>query len=298
MLRVQLLGELEVRDDAGRRMEGPQRRRAGSLLAGPALHPGEHPRAALAARFWPDVLDASARASLRSAAWALRRALGPAGEAARSAGRDRIGLRCTSDLAEFDALWAAGRLAEAVALCRGALLADLDEDWVLEARDEHAHRVGGALARLAAEAPAGPEAVGWARRRAALDPLDEEAARDLMRRLAEAGDRPGALAVADRLAERLRTALRLAPSAQTRALVAELHEAGASEEAPTARRGTTGPPRGWVSRPSTAPAGAAGAAAPAGPAGGSDGTPFVGRDGELAVLVRCWDGVRAGAGAV
>src|SRR5438270_653057 len=141
MLRVQLLGELEVRDD-GRRIEPPPSRRAWSLPAWLALHPGEHPRATLAARFWPDVLDASARASLRSAAWALRRALGPAGETALSTGRDRIGLRCTTDLAEFDALCAAGRWEEAVALCRGPLLADLDEDWVLEARDEHAHRAG------------------------------------------------------------------------------------------------------------------------------------------------------------
>src|SRR3954454_17229759 len=249
MLRVRLLGELAAEID-GRPVAAPASRRAWALLAWLALHPGEHPRGTVAARFWPDVLDSSARASLRSAAWALRRALGA--DDALVGGRDRVGLRCVTDIAEFDAHCAAGRLEEAVALCRGPLLADLDEDWVLEARDEHAHRVGGALARLAAEAPAGPEAVGWARRRAALDPLDEEAARDLMRRLAEAGDRPGALAVADRLAERLRTALRLAPSAQTRALVAELYEAGASEEAPTARRGTTGPPRGWVSRPSTA----------------------------------------------
>ncbi|HWF74294.1 MAG TPA: hypothetical protein VG186_13175 [Solirubrobacteraceae bacterium] len=35
-------------------------------------------RAELASRFWPDVLDQSARASLRSAVWALRRRLGEA----------------------------------------------------------------------------------------------------------------------------------------------------------------------------------------------------------------------------
>src|SRR3954466_14170249 len=106
MLQVRLLGDMRA-DLDGRAIAPPGSRRAWSLLAWLALHPGEHPRAALAARFWPDVLDASARASLRSAAWALRRALGPAGEAALSAGRDRIGLRCATDLAEFDALWAA-----------------------------------------------------------------------------------------------------------------------------------------------------------------------------------------------
>ena len=121
----------------------PASRRAWALLAWLALHPGEHARGAVAARFWPDVLDSSARASLRSALWELRRALGD--DDALVAGRDRIALRCETDLAAFDAHVAAGRLEEAVALHRGPLLADLDDDWVLEARDEHAERLGSAL---------------------------------------------------------------------------------------------------------------------------------------------------------
>src|SRR3954462_8699926 len=152
MLHVRLLGELQAELD-GRPVVAPTSRRAGALLGWLALHPGEHPRGAVAARFWPDVLDSSARASLRSAAWALRRALGPDGERALSAGRDRIALQCTTDVAEFDAPLAAGRLEEAVALCRGPLLADLDDDWVLEARDEHAER-------LRAPAAAPPPAAG------------------------------------------------------------------------------------------------------------------------------------------
>ena len=74
MLHVRLLGELEV-EAGGQRIEPPASRRAWSLLAWLALHPGEHPRCAVAAAFWPDGLDSSARASLRSAAWALRRVL-------------------------------------------------------------------------------------------------------------------------------------------------------------------------------------------------------------------------------
>src|SRR3954469_15941714 len=98
MLRVSLLGELqaEVED---RPVTAPTSRRAWSLLAWLALHPGEHPRGAVAARFWPDVLDSSARASLRSAVWELRRALGD--DDALIAGRDRIALRCETDLAQF-----------------------------------------------------------------------------------------------------------------------------------------------------------------------------------------------------
>src|SRR3954449_8039064 len=106
MLRVSLLGELqaEVED---RPVTAPASRRAWSLLGWLALHPGDHPRGAVAARFWPDVLDSSARASLRSATWNLRRALGPGAEDALVATRDRIGLRCETDLQAFDAHLAA-----------------------------------------------------------------------------------------------------------------------------------------------------------------------------------------------
>src|SRR3954454_8507132 len=229
MLRVRLLGELQPEAD-GEPIAMPPGRRAWALLAWLALHPGEHARGSVAARFWPDVLDSSARASLRSALWELRRALGD--DTALISGRDRIGLRCATDLAEFDAHVAAGRLEEAVALHRGPLLADLDDDWVLEARDEHAERLGAALARLAAAAERPADAVGWARRRLALDPLDEDAARDLMRRLADAGDRAGALAAHDRLSDRRRTSRGLAPSADTRALAAAVRAAE-----PAAREG-------------------------------------------------------------
>src|SRR3954467_370374 len=188
MLFVQLLGEVQAEVD-GAVVTPPTSRRAWSLLAWLALPPGEHARGSVAARFWPDVLDSSARASLRSALWELRRALRD--DDAVAAGRDRIALRCETDLAAFDAFVAAGRLEEAVALHRGPLLADLDDDWVLEARDEHAERLGAALARLAAAADRPADAVGWARRRLALDPLDEGAAPPLQRRPGRAGRPPG-----------------------------------------------------------------------------------------------------------
>src|SRR3954449_5299122 len=91
MLRVRLLGDMRAELD-GRRIEPPASRRAWALLAWLALHPGGHDRGTLAARFWPDVLDASARGSLRSAVWALRRALGPSGDAHLIATRERLGL--------------------------------------------------------------------------------------------------------------------------------------------------------------------------------------------------------------
>jgi DNA-binding SARP family transcriptional activator len=267
MLAVQLLGELTVEAD-GRPVAPPQSRRAWSLLAWLALHPGEHARGAVAARFWPEVLDSSARASLRSAAWSLRRALGPDADGALVAGRDRIGLRCETDVARFDADVAAGRLEDAVALCRGPLLADLDEDWVLEARDEHAERVGAVLSQLASAAGTHEDGVTWARRRLALDPLDEASARDLMTRLAAAGDRAGAIVVFDRLSDRLRTVLGLAPSAATRELAASVRA-----QEPAAADDGAAPQR-------------------------ADRPPLVGRGEELRALLALWAHVREGGGAV
>src|SRR4051794_41523075 len=126
MVRVELLGELTVRA-GGRTIEPPRSRRAWSLLAWLALHPGEHPRGDVAARFWPDVLDASARASLRSAAWALRRSLGDADVLVAT--RDRIGLDgdVWVDVRAFDELVGAGNAEEAVSLCGGELLAGVGD---------------------------------------------------------------------------------------------------------------------------------------------------------------------------
>ena len=54
------------------------RGRCAALLAWLALHPGMQPRGRVAARLWPDVMDESARRSLRTALLDLRAALGPA----------------------------------------------------------------------------------------------------------------------------------------------------------------------------------------------------------------------------
>ena len=77
MLRIRLIGEMALEID-GTAAPPPASRRARSLLAWLALHPGPHARAEVAARFWPDVLDSSARTNLRSALLTLRNELGPA----------------------------------------------------------------------------------------------------------------------------------------------------------------------------------------------------------------------------
>jgi tetratricopeptide (TPR) repeat protein len=176
---VRLLGELEVEVE-GEQVALPPGKPRG-LFAWLAIHPGLHPRRALAGRLWPEVLDSSARASLRSALWALRSALGPAAFQLEAT-RERVGLAAEvrTDLGEFERLLAAGDRTGAVDLCRGRLLSDLDDEWVLEAREELERELSGVLAELATEADSGEDrvaAVRWARRRLAIDPLAQELGR-------------------------------------------------------------------------------------------------------------------------
>ena len=144
MLRVRVLGELVV-ESGGRPIELTGSWRARSLLAWLALNPGNHPRGELAARFWPEVLDSSARASLRNSLWALRKALDAEDADALVATRERVGLKGEPDVwvdvVDFERDLAAGRLDEALALTRGELLAGLEDDWVYEYRDAHRLRL-------------------------------------------------------------------------------------------------------------------------------------------------------------
>ena len=252
-------------------------RRAWALLGWMALNPGPHERSVVAATLWPDVLDSSARTSLRSALWSLRRALGPAA-AAVVTDRERLGLEAGTtavDLLEFEALAAAGELERAQALWRGPLLAGFDEDWAIRARDEMSERLGEVLAALSEQAASAgdlPRAVHWARRRAAVDPFSEEGARLVMRRLAESGDRPAALAVYDRLCERLRRELAIAPSNETRELAQELRSGPPVEHGPVPEPAVAVRQRRLIR--------------------------LVGRDAELGLLRRPWDAAREGYGGV
>jgi DNA-binding SARP family transcriptional activator len=238
MLRVCVLGELSV-ESSGRQVEPSGSWRARSLLAWFALNPGAHPRGDVASRFWPDVLDSSARASLRNALWALRRSLGDVADDALIATRDRVGLagppKVWVDATAFREHVAAGELEEALALSRGDVLAGLDEEWVYEYRDLHREALSEVLERLAARAEAEGDlagAIAATRRRASLDPLAEDAQRALIARLARSGDRAGALAAYDRLRERFRRELGLSLSDETRAVIRELRRGQAPGERP------------------------------------------------------------------
>ena len=156
MLEIRVIGELEVRL-AGTKAELPASRRVRALLGWLAVHPGRHSRSRVAGQFWPDVLDASARASLRSAIWALRSALGPDFGSYLATDRDTVTLAADGlsvDLQEVRRLIAQGQPRAALDLCRGDLLQELDDDWVVEAREELGRDIAAALRDLMEQATA------------------------------------------------------------------------------------------------------------------------------------------------
>ncbi len=229
MLEVRLTGGLALHV-SGDELAPPASRRARAVLAYLALHPGPHARARLAARFWPDVLDESARTSLRAALTELRRALGPATDQL-VAGRETVALEAAVDTRAFAAALDAGDPAAALAASRGPILDGFDDDWAHDARQAHAQRLADALEQLASTADPG-EAIRLTREQVALDPLAEAPNRRLIERLASAGDRAAALAAGERFAERLRGALGIPPSRETRALLDELRHTPAAPVAP------------------------------------------------------------------
>jgi DNA-binding SARP family transcriptional activator/tetratricopeptide (TPR) repeat protein len=237
VLEIRVLGGLAA-DLDGRPVRLPADARARELLGWLVVAPGLHARSTLAGRLRPDVVEESARKTLRDAVYELRRALGPGGRDAVVATRERVGLQpelVEADLWEFRRHVAAGELEAAVDGRTGELLAGMDADWVLRARDEHAAELARVLAALAEESEAAGDldaAVRWTRGRLEVEPLAEEAHRDLIRRLARAGDRPAALTAATALAERLRRELGVPPSAETRALVEDVRRGRGEAAAP------------------------------------------------------------------
>jgi DNA-binding SARP family transcriptional activator/tetratricopeptide (TPR) repeat protein len=278
MLRARLFGSLAVEVD---RRLAPEIAglRPRALLAWLLFEPGPHARAHVAARFWPDVLDTSARASLRNALSTVRVALDAVdGVRYLEANRVSVGIARTLprsiDVERFHQLLRADddeSLERAFALAEDPLLSDLADDWVLEARDEYRDQAAEVALRLADRAEARGDLAGavlWSRRALSHARLREAVHRALMRRLVATGERAEALAAYSRLAALLAAEFGTPPSAETRALADELRTRRTAER-----------PR--------APALTA-----------RDDSPLLGRDGEMAILTRAWERASATPGGV
>lgn len=207
-----------------------------ALLAFLALHPGAPlPRQQIAFTLWPDTSEKQARANLRQSLYALRAMLGddlPLRIDPQTVALERRG-GLWIDVWVFDEHMRAaqddpGLLQAAVDCYRGALLEGCYADWVLPFRERYERLYQQALARLADHAERGGDrarAIGLTRRLLASDPFQERAVRDLMRRLARAGDRAAALACFEQFRRLIAAELDAAPLEETAALAEQIARA-------------------------------------------------------------------------
>ena len=273
VLQVRLLGGVAADHDGEQLSLLPPVSR---LLAVLALRPGPQDRETVAATLWPGAAGPAARANLRTAIWALRKAVG---DDALITSRTAVGLRpeaITVDLADGQRAAAAGDAEAAAALCHGDLLPGYAEDWAETARRRHRVELAETLATRTAAAERDGDAAGaarWSRLRCELDPLNEAAHADLIRQLAAAGDRAGALVAGREATDRLRAELSVGPGPSLRAALAEARGPGAA--------------------PSPA-----GAATVLGSSGAFGSRPLYGRAAELRTLMAAWTAARAGHGRV
>src|SRR5437868_11204012 len=159
VLQVRLLGGVAADHDGEQLSLLPPVSR---LLAVLALRPGPQDRETVAATLWPAAAGPAARANLRTAVWALRKAVG---DDALVTSRTAVGLRpeaVTVDLADGQRRAAAGDAAAAAALCHGDLLAGYAEDWAETARRRPRTERAGTLAPRTVAAERGGGAAGAA----------------------------------------------------------------------------------------------------------------------------------------
>jgi DNA-binding SARP family transcriptional activator/predicted ATPase len=214
-----------------------ERRKAIGVLAWLAVNSTQpHTRETLAALFWPDHERSQAFAYLRNALWTVSKALGTdwivtEGDTVqfnRDAG-------ITVDVTDFMQLAEAETIPElrqAAELYRGAFLTGFTLDASSE-YDDWQYLQGAELRRLAGEAldrlvqlhglnRAYEDAIPFALRRVALDPLDETAQRRLMRAYHQAGQRGAALRQYDEVVRLLRAELDTDPEPETVRLAEEI----------------------------------------------------------------------------
>jgi DNA-binding SARP family transcriptional activator len=184
---------------------------------------------------WPELDQEHARAALRKAVFAIRRALGP--NAVLSRGDEEIALASGAlwcDVVEFNTRADAGHLVRAFECCpEGAeLLAgfhlsecnDFDQ-WLSAEREQFRERVAAtawALAVELGESGKHTTAGKWARRAVRYAGTDERVLRRVLNMLEKIGDRAGAVRVYEDFTRRLREELEVEPSGESQALAARL----------------------------------------------------------------------------
>lgn len=244
--RLYLLGEFRLA--RGERSARLATRKAASLLAFLALHPGTCSREQLATLLWGDFPDVEARRSLRTALSGLRSALG---DDAIIAGREWVQLnpafRLWTDAVAFRA--EAGRFlsapdvelpARCVDLYGGDLLPDFDHEWILPERERLRSSFLDVLLRVTQEyraRAAYADAIGSAGRVLALEPSNERAHQHLMFCHMARGDRSAALLQFEACRRALADDLGVEPLPETIRLYQWIAGRPEHEAAPEARIG-------------------------------------------------------------
>lgn len=208
-----------------------QRKRLALLALLATTRNGGLSRDKVMAYLWPEREEEQSRHALSQALYALRRELG---EASIISGIDELRLNhelVSSDVAQFNAAVAARDLQKIVAVYAGPFLdgfhlpdAPEFEEWAAQRRTEYERGYTAALDELAAQSLSAGEAkkaAEWLQARAAVDRLNSEVALRLMRALAAAGDRAGALRHFRMHAALLREEMQLEPPAELAVFAAE-----------------------------------------------------------------------------
>jgi DNA-binding SARP family transcriptional activator/pimeloyl-ACP methyl ester carboxylesterase len=232
MLRLNLMGPFSIERD---RPITLRNKKAQALLAFLALAPGaSHARERLATLLWPDSNEEASRQSLRQCVCTLRREVD---DLPLAVDCDTLGLEAGSiavDVAEFNGALAAPsleNLKRAATLYRGHLLeelnarSDLFEEWLRSERSSlraSATSAFHALLDQLQSAGAREEAIVVALRLLAIDPLQEQVDRTLMRLYFERGQTALALRQYKRCEAILREELGVQPDQETKALYQEL----------------------------------------------------------------------------
>ena len=259
-LSLKLLGAFELRDPAGADVRLPTRK-AKALLAYLATQPSQRQsREKLMDLLWGERSDKQARHSLNQTLVHIRKAV--AGGDILESDRERVALVPESievDVSDFRELLTK-RPSEAMELYGGSFLDGIGireavfEDWVSAQRSEYralACRALKAQSERCVREGRQAEAIEVGKRLVTLDPLCEEAQRQLMRCYDEIGDRTSALKQYRSCAAILERELQVAPAGETTRLFEEIKNrnrapgAGAKGDEPHRHSGldAAGPPR-------------------------------------------------------
>jgi DNA-binding SARP family transcriptional activator len=261
-IRVRLLGGFEVWD-GDHQVAGFESQKVRALLAYLVCHRRRaFSRDHLAGLLWPEREADGARHALRQAIYNLRAKL-PAGETLLLSSHLEIGLHpqadCWVDVEAFEEAVRLGsersvdphHLSSAVQLYRGELLAGFFvkdsqafEDWMITEQVRLRDAAVDVLHRLIDTYRRRGEyrfGVHYARRLVTIEPLSEEAHRELMRLCSLSGQRNRALAHYEELLNLLRDELGVEPLAETRALYESILSQAVKEETASEETEPIGP---------------------------------------------------------